>query len=75
MKMNFAKFLEVLTLFQKVSKCSGEQYVALCPAHDDKNPSLSLAYKDGRFLLYCHAGCDYRDVLAAVGLNRRGQHE
>lgn len=46
-----------------------ERYTALCPAHQDKSPSLSLARgKDGRALVHCHAGCDTRDVLAAVGL-------
>ena len=41
---------------------------ALCPAHEDKNPSLSINEKDGKLLFYCHRGCNTRDVLAAVGL-------
>lgn len=45
---------------------------ARCPAHDDKNPSLSLAEgDDGRALLHCHAGCDPRDVLTGLGLKFR----
>lgn len=42
---------------------------ALCPAHDDRNPSLSIGVggEDGRILLHCHAGCDPRDVVDKVG--------
>lgn len=42
---------------------------ALCPAHDDRNPSLSIGVggDDGRILLHCHAGCDPRDVVEALG--------
>ena len=29
------------------------QYVALCPFHDDTNPSLSINTEDG--LYYCHS--------------------
>ena len=47
---------------------SGPQWTAKCPAHDDRNPSLSIAVKAGRILIHCHAGCDWRVVLAALGL-------
>ena len=41
-----------------------------CPAHRDRNPSLSISEgKDGRVLLNCHAGCATAEVLAAKGLN------
>ena len=45
------------------------QYIALCPGHDDRSPSLSIREcDDGRVLLHCFAGCDTEDVLAAIGL-------
>jgi hypothetical protein len=45
------------------------QWTARCPAHPDRNPSLAVTEKeDGRVLLYCRAGCETADVLAAVGL-------
>jgi putative DNA primase/helicase len=45
---------------------SGSQWVASCPAHDDRDPSLTITEKNGRVLLHCHAGCDQRDVIAAL---------
>lgn len=41
---------------------------ALCPAHEDRNPSLSWNVAvDGRVLLCCHAGCSAESVVAALG--------
>ena len=40
-----------------------------CPAHDDHNPSLAVTEgDDGRLLLQCHAGCQFTDIMQAVGL-------
>ena len=45
------------------------KYIARCPAHDDRSPSLAVRHcGDGRVLLHCFAGCETEDVLAAVGL-------
>ena len=47
----------------------GEGWQACCPAHPDKSPSLSVSEgQDGRVLLHCFAGCEYRDIMAAIGL-------
>jgi hypothetical protein len=44
-------------------------FMACCPAHDDRDPSLHVSEgKDGRALVHCHAGCSTADVLAALGL-------
>jgi putative DNA primase/helicase len=45
---------------------SGSGWIARCPAHDDRNPSLSLREADGKILVRCHAGCDQRAVVAAL---------
>ena len=48
---------------------TGRGFMALCPAHNDKNPSLSVSEgRDCRVLLHCHAGCNYRDILRALDL-------
>lgn len=47
------------------------QWSALCPAHDDRNPSLSFKRgEDGKLVVHCHAGCSFEDILRAAGLWR-----
>ena len=41
-------------------------WMARCPAHDDKEPSLSLRDVDGTILVHCHAGCSQRAVVDAL---------
>ena len=50
---------------------SDRQRKAQCPAHDDHNPSLSVTGIEGQALVYCHAGCDTADVMAALGMTTR----
>ncbi len=46
---------------------AGATWMARCPVHDDRSPSLSIsAGKDGKVLVHCHAGCDQRDLIAAL---------
>lgn len=45
------------------------QYVAKCPAHADKSPSLTVKVEaDGTVLMHCFAGCTALQVVNAVGL-------
>lgn len=58
----------LLSRLDKVRQSGGE-WTALCPAHDDKNPSLGIKESDnGVLLVKCHVGCATRDIMAAVGL-------
>lgn len=51
------------------AKPSGNGYVACCPAHNDKKPSLSVTEgDDGRVLIHCHAGCSFEQIVEAAGL-------
>ncbi len=44
-------------------------WLACCPAHDDKSPSMSVReLDDGRVLIHCFAGCSVAEILSAVGL-------
>lgn len=48
---------------------TGSGWSARCPAHDDGKASLSIAEGDeGRVLLNCHAGCDHKAIVSALGL-------
>ena len=53
----------------KVKWNSGHNgFIACCPCHADKNPSLSVTLKDGKLLAKCHAGCDQDSVIEALGI-------
>lgn len=58
---------EFLNHFEGVKGSNG-QYSALCPAHHDNAPSLSIKEGEKGFALHCHAGCDTKDIVGAVGL-------
>ena len=52
-------------------KRSGNDYTARCPAHDDRRNSLSVSEgENGRTLLYCHAGCSFEQIVAALGAGK-----
>jgi hypothetical protein len=59
---------EVLAMLSKV-KANGEgEWMACCPAHDDKTPSLSIKEEGLRTLLKCFAGCTVQDIAGAIGI-------
>jgi hypothetical protein len=61
--------LDTLGARLAVKKACGNTYSALCPAHADTKPSLSITETDkGDLLVYCHAGCPTTKVMAAIGL-------
>lgn len=61
----------VLERLENVAELSSG-WSALCPSHADTNNSLSINEgADGRALIHCHAGCDYTDILQAIGLQPR----
>jgi hypothetical protein len=46
---------------------AGGGWIARCPAHEDRKPSLSITEaKGGKVLVRCHAGCDQGRVIAAL---------
>lgn len=42
--------------------------LAVCPAHPDSSPSMSVKIGTKGLLLYCHAGCSLDDICAALGV-------
>ena len=51
-------------------KQAGDGHTARCPAHEDKQASLSVGEgDDGRVLIKCHAGCEVKAICSALGLD------
>lgn len=50
---------------------SGRAWIARCPLHDDRHPSLSVVEKsDGLVRVTCWAGCDWKQLREHLGLDR-----
>ena len=59
--------LDILARLKSVRR-SGKGWTAKCPAHEDQQNSLSIHHPDGKWLFKCHAGCDWRTIIAAIGV-------
>jgi hypothetical protein len=58
----------LITRLTGVRNTGPDRWVAKCPAHEDRSPSLSITDREGRVLLHCFGGCETEAVLGAVGL-------
>jgi hypothetical protein len=59
----------VLERLAGVKQSAPDRWMARCPAHEDKSPSLSIREMgDGRVLINCFGGCGARDVLDSIDL-------
>ena len=61
-------FNRIVALTESRSNGGRAQYVGKCPAHDDKNPSLSLTLREDRILVKCHSGCSFEQICHAMGI-------
>ncbi len=61
----------LLSRLANVRRYGSDRWGAPCPAHADRNPSLTIKQTADRILLYCWAGCSASDVLKACGLKLR----
>jgi hypothetical protein len=62
---------KVLGRLEGVSELNGS-WKALCPAHNDTEPSLSVSEgDDGCALLKCFAGCANSEIISALGLEMK----
>lgn len=63
---------KVLSRLDKVKTTGRNKWMACCPAHDDRNPSLGIGEgNDGRVLLNCWAGCTAAEIVEAIDLELR----
>ncbi len=66
-----ASLERVLSRLPDARPVGGSQtaWMARCPAHDDRRPSLSVSVGEGRrVLVHCHGGCPPEAVVEALGL-------
>ncbi|MFR3138696.1 MAG: VapE domain-containing protein [Lacrimispora saccharolytica] len=64
------QFDEIISHFQ-IQKRYGDKAQARCPCHDDKQASLTITKGRRSALIYCHAGCNFEDIIQSVGLKKQ----
>ena len=65
--MTISSFLELLLVVRR----SGRGWIANCPAHADRRPSLSICEGEQGLLVKCWAGCDLKSICRALGITPR----
>lgn len=61
---------EFVSRLEGVRRTGPHSWIAKCPAHEDKSPSLTVAEKEPeKLLIYCHAQCGVEAVTGALGLD------
>lgn len=61
----------LLERLQGVRQRGPDRWVAVCPAHADSDPSLSIRDQGDRILVHCFAGCSPLAIVEAIGLEMR----
>lgn len=70
METKIQSFKGFLDLFpSKQHKLNEKSWNVICPAHNDREPSLTVSINDNKILLYCQAGCTQEAILKAKNLN------
>lgn len=60
----------LLSNLHKVKRTSNNSWMACCPSHVEKTPSLSIKDDNGKILLHCFGQqCGVDDIVAAVGMD------
>jgi len=59
---------ELLVLLQGVEPAGNNRWKAICPAHYDRDPSLSITLDGNKILLKDFGGCDNAEVVKTLGL-------
>jgi hypothetical protein len=58
-----------LNRFDGVRPRGPGRWVGLCPAHEDKSPSLAVKEGERGLLVKCWAGCTLDQITAAIGIH------
>lgn len=65
---------EILSRFEGVKQRNNNSYQCKCPAHEDKQASLTISGENGKILFHCHAGCNTETILSQVNLSFKDLH-
>ena len=60
------KLQDVLKRLNGVRQQADGSWVACCPAHSDKEPSLHVSLQGEKILLHCFAGCSFEAICDAL---------
>lgn len=63
--------MHINDFLNRLEKVEGDhgRWKARCPAHEDKNPSMSIGLSDdGKILVNCFRGCSAEQITGAMGL-------
>lgn len=61
---------DLLSRLDGVKRTGANTWIARCPSHSDKSPSLSVRVADSSVVLvHCFAGCTVHEVVDAVGMD------
>lgn len=70
-----SKLDRLLSMLEKVKRTGSDSYIACCPSHEDKNPSMTIReVEPDHILLHCFAGCDTQRILSSIGLSFNDIH-
>ena len=61
---------EILTRLDAVRRVS-RGYMARCPAHSDKSPSLAIKEGERGLLVKCWTGCSLEEICKAIRIEQR----
>jgi hypothetical protein len=60
---------QLLDQLDGIRSIGPNRWIARCPAHDDRRPSLTIReMDDGMALVHCWSGCEFSEIVRAVGL-------
>jgi len=59
---------KIISRLEGVKDTGQDRWIARCPAHEDKSPSLAIKEVDDRLLLHCFAGCETYEIVSALGM-------
>lgn len=60
---------DILPRLEKVRRTGPNNWIACCPAHEDRSPSMTIMQSDtGKVVVRCFAECSFEEIVGAVGL-------